>query len=512
MKRCLIIIFAIASIKTPAQNAGVSVADSVFDAELMKLLVQQSQRAAGHTFPTLTISAQYSRHRPFDDQPVYQRGPYDLAEQMFRSTYRYHLPMDAEERTAGENPVAQLAPQIPVRTVSVAPLPTPWYVCGMYVRSPQVGETPGSGGSALGGGDYLVRVAGIPVKYANDSLWLLTLMQRASADAIDGRPSPRDNTVTYKKLVCFHGGESLTLLLPKVDPTDETVEEITLTHEPPQGFGLAQNIPNPVETRGMFAYAVPSQSTARLTILKPDGSLVDTIANGVVEAGVYRAVWEAGDAAPGGYLCAMEATPTTGGAPYLKQLTFSRIPKSATPVSFPSTADSVTEYFPVATIPLENQRATRIFRVMVEGGAAVLSPSKASSPLDNMFSHVAISAGFAINQTFEAGLIFGQDGFHVARDNVNPIIIPSTNEAVETRVAAWYGGYGRIYFAPGNGRGFFHASIASASGGVVSTFGIGYSITLSGGLSMYILPHRTDQWYTNPSTKWGANYGIAFLF
>ena len=53
------------------------------------------------------------------------------------------------------------------------------------------------------------------------------------------------NPVVYKKLVSFHGGESLTLQIPESDKSDETIEEITLTHETPQGFGLAQNVPEP---------------------------------------------------------------------------------------------------------------------------------------------------------------------------------------------------------------------------------------------------------------------------
>lgn len=510
MKRCVLFVAALFIARTAAQAQSSTPADSVFDAELMKLLVQQSQRTGARPFPSLTLSAQYARHRQFDDQPVYQRGPYELTEQIFRSSYTYHLTLNAEPKNAAAPGQTQvLVPTVPMRSVNVAPAATPWYVCGMIVRAPQVGEVPDVRSA---GGEYLVRVAAIPVRYANDSLWLLTLLQRARATTGDGRPASQTNAVVYKKLIHLHGSESLTLVVPPEDPSDPTVEEVTISHETPQGFGLAQNVPNPVESRTMFAYALPSQSNVQLLILKPDGTPVDTLVRGYAEAGVYRAMWDASNVPPGSYQCAMEAMPTAGGAPFLKQVTVTRASASSVRSQIPMSADSVAELFPIATIPLEQQHRERIFRLMVEGGAAYLDPRKASSPFDNMFSHVAIGVGFALTPSIDVGMMFGQDAFHSLRENVNPIIVPSTDEAVETHIVPWAGGFTRIYFSTGFSRGFFHASAASATGGLVSTFGIGFTMTLASGLSLYVMPHRTDQWQTHVTTKWGADYGIAFLF
>ena len=76
----------------------------------------------------------------------------------------------------------------------------------------------------------------------------------------------------------------------------------------------------------------------------------------------------------------------------------------------------------------------------------------------------------------------------------------------------WVGGFGRLYFADAGLRGFVHASFAAAGGGLVTVFGVGALVPVSAGLAMYLMPMRTDQWTVNPSTKWGADYGIEFYF
>ena len=298
-----------------------------------------------------------------------------------------------------------------------------------------------------------------------------------------------------------------------MDAHDETEEDVTVSLETPQGFGLAKNVPDTVVTRTMFAYAIPSQCNVKLTVAKPDGTVLDTLVHRIEEAGVYRSLWDAGKYPAGTYFCSMEATPVPDGAPYFKQIPVTKVAMAdISSMRVSNSPDSLVEQFPVTTIPLEQQTIDHIFRVLVEGGAGYTEPQNPASPFDNMFSHVSIGLGFTLTKTIEVGLLFGQDGFHRQRQQLNPYIVPAADDAIETYNVPWVGGYGRVYFASGGVRGFTHFSCAAASGGVVSTIGIGVLVPVSNGLSIYLMPDRTDQWTVHPSTKWGANYGIDFYF
>jgi hypothetical protein len=248
-----------------------------------------------------------------------------------------------------------------------------------------------------------------------------------------------------------------------------------------------------------------------LIVSSVDGAISDTVAHGIEEAGVHRVAWDGTGRPDGHYSVSFEAAPVATGVPFVKQSGFSkqRMPTSS-PV--PIASDSLAELFPITTVPLELQRSDRVFRLSVEGGAAYLAPQKESTPFDNLFSHVALAIGMALTNHVEAGIIFGQDGFHQVRAAVGPIVVPGTGESVETRIVTWVGGYGRYAFALGGTRTFVHASVASGSGGAVSTLGIGMSVLFSSGISLFLMPHVTNQWDVHPSTKWGLNYGLAFQF
>ncbi|HET7152296.1 MAG TPA: hypothetical protein VFJ29_00900, partial [Candidatus Kapabacteria bacterium] len=325
----IILLSVIISAGTAVAQSGVF-RDSVFDAELMKVLVHQSERGGTPDLPTLTLTAQYSRHRPFDDQPAYERGPYDLTQQIFRSSYTYDVELNTLDNHSIDlndkksHPTASSSVRddgISARTIDVAPYPVSWYVGGMVVRSARVGDMPNDQDA---GDNYLIRVAAVPVKYSNDTLWLLTLLQRATMpakNAVTGIELPaKDISIVYQKLIDITGHDPLTLRLPPVDPQDETEEDVTISLETPQGFGLAKNVPDTVVTRTMFAYAIPKQCNVKLTVAKTDGTVLDTLVHRIEEAGVYRSVWDASKYAAGTYYCSMEATPVPDGAPFYKQM------------------------------------------------------------------------------------------------------------------------------------------------------------------------------------------------
>lgn len=81
----------------------------------------------------------------------------------------------------------------------------------------------------------------------------------------------------------------------------------------PEGFALAQNIPNPFNPTTRIAYSVPAPgSEIELSVHDSAGRLVATLVSGYREAGVHEAVWDGRDArgetvASGVYFARMDA-------------------------------------------------------------------------------------------------------------------------------------------------------------------------------------------------------------
>jgi hypothetical protein len=81
----------------------------------------------------------------------------------------------------------------------------------------------------------------------------------------------------------------------------------------PDGFSLAQNIPNPFNPLTRIAYSVPAPgSEIELSVYDTAGRLVTTLFSGYREAGAHEAVWDGRDArgesvASGVYFARMDA-------------------------------------------------------------------------------------------------------------------------------------------------------------------------------------------------------------
>jgi hypothetical protein len=72
-------------------------------------------------------------------------------------------------------------------------------------------------------------------------------------------------------------------------------------------FSLHPNYPNPFNATTTLKYTLPYRSQVSLTIYNIWGQRVATLYRGVQQAGQYRVIWDASDAASGIYFCQMQA-------------------------------------------------------------------------------------------------------------------------------------------------------------------------------------------------------------
>ncbi len=75
----------------------------------------------------------------------------------------------------------------------------------------------------------------------------------------------------------------------------------------PRSFALLQSYPNPFNPSTTIRFAIPAQSETRLSIYDALGRLVDVLVAERLEAGTYRATWNAAGRASGVYICRLVA-------------------------------------------------------------------------------------------------------------------------------------------------------------------------------------------------------------
>lgn len=84
----------------------------------------------------------------------------------------------------------------------------------------------------------------------------------------------------------------------------------------PLEFELFQNHPNPFNPSTTITYAIPYESSVKLTIYNSLGKVVREIANGIVGQGVYQVRFDASSLPSGLYFCAIEARGTQNSQEY----------------------------------------------------------------------------------------------------------------------------------------------------------------------------------------------------
>jgi hypothetical protein len=90
--------------------------------------------------------------------------------------------------------------------------------------------------------------------------------------------------------------------------------QLTLTVEPaaaiPKEYALAQNYPNPFNPSTEIGYSLPSQSYVKLTVYNILGEVVETLIDGIEDAGVHQKRWSPG-VASGVYFYRIDARSVT---------------------------------------------------------------------------------------------------------------------------------------------------------------------------------------------------------
>jgi hypothetical protein len=79
-----------------------------------------------------------------------------------------------------------------------------------------------------------------------------------------------------------------------------------ISTETPGNFSLMQNYPNPFNPSTKIKFTVPKNSFVKLSVYDMSGREVESIVNGVLNAGVYEAEWMPNNLASGIYLYSMK--------------------------------------------------------------------------------------------------------------------------------------------------------------------------------------------------------------
>ena len=73
------------------------------------------------------------------------------------------------------------------------------------------------------------------------------------------------------------------------------------------GFSLQQNYPNPFNPSTEIKFTVGKQDFVNISIYDPNGKLVETLINGIKQAGAYNVTWNAGTFSSGIYFCVFKS-------------------------------------------------------------------------------------------------------------------------------------------------------------------------------------------------------------
>jgi hypothetical protein len=134
---------------------------------------------------------------------------------------------------------------------------------------------------------YDINFTGSPVIVINSGLANpADIFIKRSADTL-GIPNSGNNTVTFHNI-------SVTGITP-------------ISGVIPNDFSLGQNYPNPFNPSTNFEFQIAASGSVKLAVYDALGREIETLVNGELKAGTYKAEWNAQNITSGVYFCRMQS-------------------------------------------------------------------------------------------------------------------------------------------------------------------------------------------------------------
>jgi hypothetical protein len=435
------------------------------------------------SLPQLDCGVEYIRRQHGEDV-VYRRGPIDL----HQSTLHESTVQGSSRR--GKQPAASDSRhQV--------------FHGGLLVDLPRAGETDQDLPLAPRSYRYMLRAALLPIRYEDATLHAEVLLERAVVSVEHDRLIVHGSEV-FSRTVALQGNLPLKFDLPSWDaslpeggsavPTS-LQEAVLITLELPRHFGLPENLPDPFSERTLLTYAVPKPSLVRLSIRIEDEELL--LEEGKREPGTYEFVWNAGDYPDDDYTAVLTATDIQGRELFRDERKM------------------------VKSREAPNWTGERLFVIRqgqqglvagVESGVAFQFPVDDAQAMRNMLTHAVFRLGYRFSQTWEAGILVGQEAFHeIPGPEVDIDRIPEYGGVVGYTYG-YAGSYLRWTLASSFIRPYVELGVGLSGEALLTQTAIGVKAELMPHLEVYLSPVAMFHLKTAVSRKLGFHYGMNVRF
>lgn len=119
---------------------------------------------------------------------------------------------------------------------------------------------------------------------------------------------PLGSQISFLRGIVYYSGNAYKVV-PRANSDFGTITGVSLTHTPtiPTEFGLKQNYPNPFNPSTTIEFSLPQSEFVTVKVYNTLGQEVETLVNGVQEAGTYTARFDASRLTSGVYFYRLQA-------------------------------------------------------------------------------------------------------------------------------------------------------------------------------------------------------------
>ena len=483
---CAVMLPAAASAyqSSPLDIAGYTIRSNndIFKRELEEAIADATEISK---MPVLDCSVEYIR-RSEDNSIVYRRGPFILEQ---RSPMKeLELTLARTQRPASEFDYSQRS----------------YFVGGIVADLPKPGET---GMYITPAGDdfqYMTRIAIVPDGYENAKLTGKVLIER-SVVQVHGEFIDVYESEVFSRSVSLSGDEPLHFSLPEWEVIGSTKpfeylppslnEDLMVTLDLPQHFGLSRNYPNPFLDRTRLTYALPKPANVQLAVNTPDGKIM--IDEGWKEAGVHHVVWDAEEQPDGEFTTELKATSADG--EMLRDVKM-ELQKDPGGYQFPIAYDPPTAF----------EQFTQRVRLSSEYGVQLLYPFDSDKPYRDIISHFVLRVGYQFTNEIEAGIVVGKETFNREPEGLEQPVLDGREMSWGTYEYA--GPYIRTTQKIFGIRTIALASIGFSKSDPLSELGFGFQAEVFPQIDLMLVPSVMNLWRTTISTNIGLHYGVKIRF